>query len=306
MNRFFDAKRLLIVVPLLAALLAGAYFLTNGANHGDSITSARLLATAGKDSGRGVGLGPGELAPDFEISTSEGKHLRLSELRGRPVLINFWATWCGSCLTEMPEIKALQEEKGLDAFNVLAINAGEPLTSARKFIDFLQAPFVYGLDPGLVVSDAYGVYGLPVSVFIDSEGVVQTTYNGHASRQRLEAYVRAAIEATPPGGFPETLRLVSTVPRERVLTVTKREKGRVELSSRSLRCDARYCAEEALAALKTERGIVSLRLDSAPAQPVLSLRYDAAVLAERDVIDAVVKALEAYDDPLYHGALEVR
>jgi len=306
MKRFLDAKRLFAVVPLLALLLAGAYFLTNGANDGGSIASARLLPTPGRDSGRDLGLGPGELAPDFELSTSEGRRLRLSEFRGRPVLINFWATWCGSCLTEMPEIKALQEEKGLDSFNVLAINAGEPLTSARKFIDFLQAPFVYGLDPGLVVSDAYGVYGLPVSVFIDSQGVVQATYNGHASRQRLEAYVRAAIEAKPPGAFPETLRLISTVPRERVLQVTKRDKDRVELSSRSLRCDARYCAQEALASLKTAKGIISLRLEAGRAQPVLSLRYDAAVLSEHEVIQAVVKALEAHADPLYQGALEVR
>src|SRR5512134_3272993 len=107
MKRFLDARRLLLVLPLLAALLAGAYLRTKGTNDGDSITTSRLLPTSGRDSGRDVGLGPGELAPDFEISIAEGQRLRLSDLRGRPVLINFWATWCGSCLTEMPEIKAL-------------------------------------------------------------------------------------------------------------------------------------------------------------------------------------------------------
>ena len=123
--------------------------------------------------------------------------MRLSELRGRPLLINFWATWCASCLSEMPDIKALQEEYGYDTFSVLAINAGETRDEALEFIDFLDAPFIYALDPSLIASDAYGVYGLPLSVFIDSGGVIRAVYRGHANRERLGALMTAAIEARP-------------------------------------------------------------------------------------------------------------
>ena len=157
----------LIVVPLLVFVLRDT---------DDGVTSgATLLDTPPADQRRAaaVGLDAGKLAPEFEVSSPDGSRVRLSDLRGRPVIINFWSTWCTSCLTEMPEIRALQEEKGLDAFAVVAINAGESLTQAQEFIDFLDAPFVYGLDPNLVVADAYGVYGLPHSVFIDAEGVVQ-------------------------------------------------------------------------------------------------------------------------------------
>jgi hypothetical protein len=94
---------------------------------------------------------------------------------------------------------------------VLAINAGETRADALEFIDFLRAPFVYGLDTGMRVTDAYGVYGLPLSVFIDSSGVVQAVYRGHASAALLERFVVAAIGAHPPGEVPAVLRIISTI-----------------------------------------------------------------------------------------------
>ena len=154
-----------------------------------------------------VGVDEGKLAPDFEISTlGRQRGCGLSELRGRPVVMNFWARWCTSCLSEMPEIKALQAERGVDTVTVLAINAGETPDQAQEFIDFLEAPFVYGLDTDLTVADAYGVYGLPLSVFIDSEGVVQGVYTGHANRTVLTMLTDAAIAAKPPGPLPTVLR----------------------------------------------------------------------------------------------------
>ena len=101
----------------------------------------------------------------------------------------------------MPEIKALQEQRGSVAFSVLAINSGETEAQAAEFIEYIDAPFLYGLDIGLVLTDAYGVYGLPMSVFIDSTGVVQMTYRGHADRPRLERYTDAAITPNCPASF---------------------------------------------------------------------------------------------------------
>ncbi len=103
---------------------------------------------------------------------------------------------------------------------MLAVNAGESRPDAEEFIDFLDAPFVYAMDPGLVLSDAYGVYGLPLSVFLDANGVVRGVYRGHANPEVLDTYVTAAIDAEPPGEVPVVLRIVSTIYRPNVLVVS--------------------------------------------------------------------------------------
>src|SRR5688572_35940 len=178
---------LLIVLPAIAVML---YFLLPRETD-PTVRGAAIVDTPGAQ-GRKLGLQPGDLAPNFEASTHDGRRVKLSDFRGRPVLINFWARWCASCLSEMPEIKALQAERGADGFVVLAVNAGETRAQAVEFIDYLQAPFTFALDPGLKLSDAYGVRGLPQSIFIDATGVVQAVYAGHADRARLTAYMDAA------------------------------------------------------------------------------------------------------------------
>ena len=168
MSRYVNPVRLVAGTFVLALMLAPAYFFVIRDEAGPGIQRAEMLATVASGD---VGLGVGQYAPDFEISTPEGKRVRLSELRGRPAVVNFWATWCGSCLTEMPDPKALQEERGVDNVSILAINAGETRAQADEFIDFLDAPFVFALDPGLVVSDAYGVRERQSSLLIDSRKV---------------------------------------------------------------------------------------------------------------------------------------
>jgi hypothetical protein len=207
----------------------------------------------------------------------------------------------------MPEIKALQAEKGLDSLAVLAVNAGETKAQAEEFIDFLDAPFAYGFDPGLVLSDAYGVFGLPVSVFLDANGVVQAVYHGHADRARLEAYVDAAIAARPAPPLPLQLRPVSTLPRERVLHVESRGGDEIVFTSRALRCDAMYCADEAVAALRSSPGIIAAaRSSSTQDEPALTVRFDPAATSEEAVISSLVSMLRSLQDPVYEQDLEVR
>jgi thiol-disulfide isomerase/thioredoxin len=300
--------RLAAGATLVAALFGALWFFVLDRNDDETISPALLLPASVVDGGAAeVGLGDGELAPDFEVSRPDGTRLRLSDLRGRPVVINFWATWCGSCLTEMPELKALQQERGLNTFTVLAINAGETLPEAQRFIDFLDAPFLYGLDVGLVLSDAYGVYGLPLSVFIDSEGIVRAVHRGHADRVQLETLTGAAIDARPAGELPFALRMISTVPRERVLVVTSSGDGRATFSSRSLRCDPSYCARAAVDALANRNAIRETKLEAKSGEePTLTVRYDASALSRDQVVGAVVEALSALEDPVYTTPIEVR
>ena len=95
------ALALVVVVPLIAAMLY--FFVPHETDPG--VRAATIVETPGIH-GRALGLQPGEMAPNFEVSTHDGRRVKLSDFRGRPVLINFWARWCTSCLSEMPEIKA--------------------------------------------------------------------------------------------------------------------------------------------------------------------------------------------------------
>jgi peroxiredoxin len=306
LTRFVDLRRALLATTALAALFAPLYFLVlRDDSQATGVRPPVLLQTPAGQDGARVGLEPGSLAPDFEVSTTDGRRVRLSDFRGRPVVINFFALWCTSCLTEMPEIKAIQEERGLDSFAVLAINAGETRERALEFVDFLDAPFTYGLDTSLLISDAYRVYGLPATVFIDSDGVIQMTYAGHTGKERFNTFLDAAIAARPPGDLPVVLRLISTIPRDRVLRVEAEGERRLKLSSRSLRCDAGYCAGPAVENLRAFAGIERIEADLEDANPSLSLRYDPAVISRQQLVEAMVQALQALDDPVYQGPLSV-
>ena len=303
MSRYVNPVRLLTGAVILAAMLVPAYVFVIRDKAEPGIARAELLDTSATGT---VGLDVGQYAPDFEISTPQGGRVRLSDLRGRPAIVNFWATWCGSCLTEMPDLKTLQEERGVDNVSILAINAGETRAQADEFIDFLDAPFVFALDPGLVVSDAYGVYGLPLSVFLDSEGVVRGVYRGHAQPEILETLVTAAFDAAPHGELPVVLRTVSHIPRDRVLTVSDEEDG-LRFEGRSLRCDVSYCAGEvASAALRAIAGVREVTFAGAgETDRALVLHLDAG--ADRaSVIEGVKRALESVTDPVYDQPIVVK
>jgi peroxiredoxin len=305
--RLFSPARLLVSLPVLALLLVPAYFFLVRQPADPNVRPAVLLDTE-STGGLKVGLDLGDRAPDFEFSTPDGDRARLSDFRGRALVVNFWATWCTSCLTEMPDLKALQERLGPDAFNVLAVNAGETRPEADEFIDFLQAPFVYALDPGLVLTDAYGVYGLPLSVFIDATGVVRGVYRGHANPEVLDTYVTAAIEAQPPGEVPVILRIVSTIYRERVLTVSTTGPGNLTFASKGLRCDVSYCARAAVAsALAALDGIRdSVYSEDSAGVSQLTVIFDSTTVRDDAVIGAIRDTLEALSDPVYTTPIEIR
>ena len=304
---FFSLRRLLAGVLAVTLIALPVYFLVLAPNRDRNIAPARLVDTPELAARRlDVGVDEGKLAPDFEISTSDGKRLRLSELRGRPVVMNFWAQWCTSCLSEMPEIKALQAERGVDTVTVLAVNAGETPDEAQEFIDFLEAPFVYGLDTDLTIADAYGVYGLPLSVFIDSEGVIQGVYTGYANRTVLTTLTDAAIAAKPPGPLPTVLRVVTNIERQRTLDVfslgfTNFGEQRLRIESPGLRCDPSYCATSAVeAGLRIPGlGITALAAGS------IELTHSGSLSAE-DIAARLVSLLDTLQDPVYLGDFIVR
>jgi peroxiredoxin len=128
----------------------------------------------------------GAAAPDFSLKAIDGRTYRLSELRGTPVLINFWATWCEPCRLEMPAIEARYQRYGEAGFKVLAVDFDEPAGDVAAFGQDLQLTFPLLLDPGGSVQRMYRVRGYPTSFFVDSQGVVQVVQIGVMTEGQLD------------------------------------------------------------------------------------------------------------------------
>lgn len=150
------------------------------------------------EAGRQVEVG--EPAPDFTLATPDGE-VSLSETRGEIVVLNFWATWCGPCLFEMPEFQELHETRGeREGIRIIAVNltSADSRASAVQFADDLGLTFTIAFDDRGAVAERYGVHSLPATFFIDSEGVVRTRSYGPVLGERLDA---ALVEA---GAEPES------------------------------------------------------------------------------------------------------
>lgn len=120
----------------------------------------------------------GTPAEDFALVGLDGKEQRLSQYRGKIVLVNFWATWCKPCTTEMPAMQVTYDKLRDKGFVVLAINELEDDAKVRDHIKQHGHTFLVLMDRDNKVANQFGVFGLPVSVFIDEKGVVQEYIKG--------------------------------------------------------------------------------------------------------------------------------
>jgi peroxiredoxin len=133
----------------------------------------------------------GALAPDFSLFNVEGEQITLSELRGHPVMINLWATWCAPCRIEMPHIQDRFERYADDGFIVLAVDFDEPAEFVAEFRDELGLTFDLLLDPGAEVQELYRNRNYPSTFFVDENGVIQVQHIGLMTEGQLDQNLAA-------------------------------------------------------------------------------------------------------------------
>lgn len=129
----------------------------------------------------------GLLAPEFTLNTLSGETIALKDLRGRPVLINFWASWCPPCRSEMPAMETMYSEFQAADLEILAVNVTyqDRLADAENFVQENQLTFPILLDRTGVVSELYQISSLPTSFFVDSSGVIQKVVIGGPMEEAL-------------------------------------------------------------------------------------------------------------------------
>ena len=131
--------------------------------------------------------------PDFTLQTFTGERFNLYEQRGKPIFLNFWATWCIPCVAEMPDMQKLQQTLG-DSILIVGIDLGESAETVQNFVRDRGFTYTFVLDLEETVRDAYKVSGIPVSVFIDANGMIVRRYVGTQNYETFLDAARAAMK----------------------------------------------------------------------------------------------------------------
>lgn len=134
----------------------------------------------------------GKPAPDFTLTTLQGKKVQLSSLRGRPVVINFWSTWCVPCRQEHPLLQ--QAPRLYPGATFLGVIYNDDENKVRSYLGRASVPYDQFMDPDGKVSIAYGVTGVPETFFIDQDGVIRHKAAHALRRQDLAEHLGRMLQ----------------------------------------------------------------------------------------------------------------
>ncbi len=171
------AKKLMVAVALL--VLANACS-GSGAKSGGSSSGANATAQVG------------QAAPDWSDPLVGSGSLTMAQLRGKPVFMDFFATWCPPCNAEAPMVNAAYKVYGPQGLQVVGVDVQENAQKAKQFVDQHQLTYPAIVDSG-TLSDQYRINGMPVGVFIDKTGVVRKIEIGQLSPEQLDADIKSIL-----------------------------------------------------------------------------------------------------------------
>ncbi len=132
-------------------------------------------------------------APDFTVILFSGKEVSLNDFKGKPLIINFWASWCGPCREEAPVlVKVAKEYKNKVQF--LGIVFQDTEVDAKKFIEEFKVKYPNGMDPGGQAAQDYQITGVPETFFIDADGMLRAKWLGALTEERLKSLAEPIMQ----------------------------------------------------------------------------------------------------------------
>ena len=182
-------RRGVVIVPLVLAVLAiglAAKLFADSQAASIALPLSGAVTSAYK-------FTSGTPAPDFQLQTPDGTMVSLSDFKGKQVLVNFWATWCPPCRSEMPDMEQLYDERNGDLV-VLAVNVQEARDPVRRFTDQYGFTFPVLLDTSGDVTQQFGVQSLPTSFFIDREGRVSAFNMGALNKSAMAKKLEIPVQ----------------------------------------------------------------------------------------------------------------
>lgn len=187
-NSLFESRSRFIVLFSVVLIFGTAWTFVSAAEE-TSTTAGRIPSPR-----------EGFLAPDFVLSTLDGEQITLSDLRGAPVLLNLWASWCPPCRAEMPAIQEVYEQNQVRGLQVLGVNMTyqDSVSAVETFVREYELSFPVLLDLTGTVGKSYQMRALPSTFLIDHEGVIKKMIiGGPMSEATLQSSVEALFKEDP-------------------------------------------------------------------------------------------------------------
>ena len=165
-----------------------------------SLATMCVLLALAVPAQRVAAIAPGDAAPQSAVARADGTPFDWSTLRGKVVLVDFWASWCGPCRQAFPAYDAMAKRHEGDGFVVLGVNVDEQRADADRFLKALPVGFTVVFDSGGAAPQAYGVKAMPSSYLVGRDGRVRLVHLGFkpSDADKIEAEVRAALEEKSP------------------------------------------------------------------------------------------------------------